>query len=248
MSTISFTRETTNHYYSTSDILGRGATCEVYKGISKTGEYRALKIFLGRGKHSDIQREVVALKNLQHKNVVIFYNLEKDRNSCRSINIYIGLSFISTARPVVVTELCEHGSLQDVLNELPNKYGLDEEEFLLIFRHLVDGIRHLRNNGFVHRDIKPGNILRCIDETGRSLYKLSDFGTARLLEDDGQFMSLVGTEEYLHPKLYNAAFFSGEQEFDCKVDLWSLGATLYHCATGSVPFRPYGGREDKEAM
>ncbi|KAK6175694.1 hypothetical protein SNE40_014095 [Patella caerulea] len=236
-SPVSTYRETTYHYYSTEDLLGRGATCEVFKGISQSGEYRALKIFSARasGKNSDIAREVEALKKLKHDNVVVFYSVEQDKN---------------TGRPVVVTELCEDGSLQDVLNSLDFKYGLDEEEFLLVFRHLLNGVRHLRRNGFVHRDIKPGNILRCIDENGKSLYKLSDFGTARLLDDGDEFMSLVGTEEYLHPNLYNAAFLHPRCRggFDAKVDLWSLGATLYHCCTGSVPFRPYGGRDDKEAM
>lgn len=67
-------------------------------------------------------------------------------------------------------------------------------------------MNHLREYGIVHRDIKPGNIMRVIGEDGRSVYKLTDFGAARELEDDEQFVSLYGTEEYLvrelmHPDL-----------------------------------------------
>lgn len=58
-------------------------------------------------------------------------------------------------------------------------------------------MNHLREYGIVHRDIKPGNIMRVIGEDGRSVYKLTDFGAARELEDDEQFVSLYGTEEYL---------------------------------------------------
>lgn len=58
-------------------------------------------------------------------------------------------------------------------------------------------MNHLREYGIVHRDIKPGNIMRVIGEDGRSIYKLTDFGAARELEDDEQFVSLYGTEEYL---------------------------------------------------
>lgn len=58
-------------------------------------------------------------------------------------------------------------------------------------------MNHLRENGIVHRDIKPGNIMRVIGEDGQSVYKLTDFGAARELEDDEQFVSLYGTEEYL---------------------------------------------------
>lgn len=61
----------------------------------------------------------------------------------------------------------------------------------------VAGMNHLRENGIVHRDIKPGNIMRVIGEDGQSVYKLTDFGAARELEDDEQFVSLYGTEEYL---------------------------------------------------
>lgn len=65
------------------------------------------------------------------------------------------------------------------------------------FTAAVGGMNHLRENGIVHRDIKPGNIMRVIGEDGQSVYKLTDFGAARELEDDEQFVSLYGTEEYL---------------------------------------------------
>lgn len=68
---------------------------------------------------------------------------------------------------------------------------------LLFYIVEVGGMNHLRENGIVHRDIKPGNIMRVIGEDGQSVYKLTDFGAARELEDDEQFVSLYGTEEYL---------------------------------------------------
>lgn len=58
-------------------------------------------------------------------------------------------------------------------------------------------MNHLRENGVVHRDIKPGNIMRRVGEDRCSIYKLTDFGAARELEDDEKFLSLYGTEEYL---------------------------------------------------
>lgn len=61
----------------------------------------------------------------------------------------------------------------------------------------VAGMNHLRENGIVHRDIKPGNILRLLGEEGQSIYKLTDFGAARELDDDEKFVSVYGTEEYL---------------------------------------------------
>lgn len=58
-------------------------------------------------------------------------------------------------------------------------------------------MNHLRENGVVHRDIKPGNIMRLMGEDGQSIYKLTDFGAARELDDDEKFVSVYGTEEYL---------------------------------------------------
>ncbi|XP_025107842.1 inhibitor of nuclear factor kappa-B kinase subunit epsilon-like isoform X2 [Pomacea canaliculata] len=104
-------------------------------------------------------------------------------------------------------------------------------------------MEHLRSHGFVHRDIKPGNILRQIDEEGKSIFKLSDFGTARPLGDDEYFKSIVGTPDFLHPEIFNVAFGITDTDksiaFPHNVDLWSLGVTIYCAATGSVPFSPH---------
>ena len=52
-----------------------------------------------------------------------------------------------------------------------------------------------RDNNLVHRDLKPGNIMKFIKDDGTIVYKLTDFGAARELQDDQQFVSLYGTEE-----------------------------------------------------
>nr|XP_045622554.1 serine/threonine-protein kinase TBK1-like isoform X3 [Procambarus clarkii] len=111
-------------------------------------------------------------------------------------------------------------------------------------------MKHLRDNNLVHRDLKPGNIMKFIDVDGSTIYKLTDFGAARELQDDQQFMSLYGTEEYLHPDMYERAVLRKPvgKTFGARVDLWSIGVTLYHVATGQLPFRPYGGRRNKETM
>ena len=108
----------------------------------------------------------------------------------------------------------------------------------------------IRDNNLVHRDLKPGNIMKFIKDDGSIVYKLTDFGAARELQDDQQFMSLYGTEEYLHPDMYERAVLRKPvgKTFGATVDLWSIGVTLYHVATGNLPFRPFGGRRNKETM
>ncbi|XP_076447749.1 serine/threonine-protein kinase TBK1-like [Babylonia areolata] len=227
-------RGTARHTYSVDDRLGQGATGNVFKGLSKEGEFHALKIF-EPFVTKEIEREVAALKELKHENIIRFIGVEDEMMS---------------RQLVVVMEYCEGGSLSSYLQEPDNWFGLPEAEFLLLLKHLVSGMEHLRSHGFVHRDIKPGNILRAITQDGTSVFKLSDFGTARPLEDDEYFHSLVGTEEYLHPDLFKVAIMNeGESlRFPHSVDLWSVGATIYNAATGSVPFCPYNGRRDPDTM
>jgi serine/threonine protein kinase len=67
------------------------------------------------------------------------------------------------------------------------------------FKKKAAGMNELHKLRIVHRDIKPNNILLQILPTGEHVYKLSDFGAARSLEEDDQFTSICGTEEYLFP-------------------------------------------------
>uniref|UniRef100_A0A8D1JVD0 Serine/threonine-protein kinase TBK1 n=1 Tax=Sus scrofa TaxID=9823 RepID=A0A8D1JVD0_PIG len=163
-------QSTSNHLWLLSDILGQGATANVFRGRHKT----------------------------------------------------------TTRHKVLIMEFCPCGSLYTVLEEPSNAYGLPESEFLIVLRDVVGGMNHLRENGIVHRDIKPGNIMRVIGEDGQSVYKLTDFGAARELEDDEQFVSLYGTEEYL---VSHASLIISFKEAGCtiRVPLWHSGLRIQHC-------------------
>lgn len=233
-------QSTANYLWMMSDLLGQGATANVYRGRhKKTGDLYAVKVFnnLSFLRPLDVQmREFEVLKKLNHKNIVKLFDVEEESN---------------TRHKVLVMEYCPCGSLYTVLEEPTNAYGLPEDEFLIVLQDVVAGMNHLREYGIVHRDIKPGNIMRVIGDDGFSVYKLTDFGAARELEDDEQFVSLYGTEEYLHPDMYERAVLrkDHQKKYGATVDLWSIGVTFYHAATGSLPFRPFEGpRRNKEVM
>ncbi|XP_064354101.1 inhibitor of nuclear factor kappa-B kinase subunit epsilon isoform X2 [Dromaius novaehollandiae] len=181
-------------------------------------------------------REFEMLRKLNHKNIVKLFAVEETGTS---------------KQKVLVMEYCSSGSLLNVLEDPANAFGLSESEFLIVLQCVVAGMNHLRENGVVHRDIKPGNIMRLMGEDGQSIYKLTDFGAARELDDDEKFVSVYGTEEYLHPDMYERAVLRKPQQkaYGVTVDLWSIGVTFYHAATGSLPFIPFGGpRRNKEIM
>ncbi|XP_024915561.1 inhibitor of nuclear factor kappa-B kinase subunit epsilon isoform X1 [Cynoglossus semilaevis] len=180
-------------------------------------------------------REFEMLRKLNHSNIVKLHTVEE----------------LPSKQKVLVMEYCSGGSLLSLLEEPENAFGLPEPEFLTVLQCVVQGMNHLRENGVVHRDIKPGNIMRQVGEDGRSVYKLTDFGAARELEDDEKFMSIYGTEEYLHPDMYERAVLRKphQKSYGVSVDLWSIGVTFYHTATGSLPFTPFEGpRRNKPLM
>ncbi|KAJ9577300.1 hypothetical protein L9F63_006139 [Diploptera punctata] len=236
---MSFLRGSANYVWCTTSVLGKGATGAVFQGVNKNnGEPVAVKTFnqLSHMRPHDVQvREFEVLKKVKHENIVKLLAIEEEQES---------------RGKVIVMELCTGGSLFNILDDPENTYGLQEEEFLLVLEHLSAGMKHLRDNNLVHRDLKPGNIMKFICDDGTTVYKLTDFGAARELEEDQQFMSLYGTEEYLHPDMYERAVLRKPvgKTFGATVDLWSIGVTLYHVATGNLPFRPFGGRRNKETM
>jgi TANK-binding kinase 1 len=236
---MSFLRGSANYVWCTTSVLGKGATGAVFQGVNKNnGEPVAVKTFnqLSHTRPHDVQmREFEVLRKVKHENIVKLLAIEEEQEG---------------RGKVIVMELCTGGSLFNILDDPENTYGLQEEEFLLVLEHLTAGMKHLRDNNLVHRDLKPGNIMKFICDDGRTIYKLTDFGAARELEEDQQFVSLYGTEEYLHPDMYERAVLRkpAGKTFGATVDLWSIGVTLYHVATGNLPFRPYGGRKNKETM
>ncbi|KAM9799356.1 inhibitor of nuclear factor kappa-B kinase subunit epsilon [Syngnathus typhle] len=233
------TASTPSYLWSLQDVLGQGATACVYKARNKrTGELVAVKVFnlASYNRTPEVQmREFDMLRKLNHKNIVKLYAVEE----------------LPSKQKVLVMEFCSGGSLLNLLEEPENAFGLSETEFLTVLQCVVQGMNHLRENGVVHRDIKPGNIMRQTGEDGKSLYKLTDFGAARELEDDEKFVSIYGTEEYLHPDMYERVVLRShhQKSYGVSVDLWSVGVTFYHAATGSLPFMPFRGpRRDKQTM
>ncbi|MGL6073967.1 MAG: protein kinase domain-containing protein [Fimbriiglobus sp.] len=131
-------------------------------------------------------------------------------------------------RPVIVMPLIAGQTLREKLqNQLPTPKRIAQ-----IVREIADGLAALHAAGFLHRDVKPGNILLDVTD-GRA--KLSDFGLSRELmphETLTQDGIVLGTPEYLSPE--QAA---DPKRLDPRTDLYSLGITLYQGLTGVVPFR-----------
>ncbi len=106
-----------------------------------------------------------------------------------------------------------------------------EREALLITRAIVDALDYAwAECKIVHRDIKPANII--IDKKG--VAKVLDLGISKSIDEDNQLTmtgTFVGTPFYMSPEQA-----LGDKNIDFRADIYSLGATLYHMVTGTVPF------------
>ncbi|XP_047560907.1 inhibitor of nuclear factor kappa-B kinase subunit epsilon isoform X9 [Lutra lutra] len=268
-------QSTVNYLWHTDDLLGQGATASVYKARNKkSGELVAVKVFNTASylRPREVQvREFEVLRKLNHQNIVKLFAVEETGGSRQKVLV---MEYCSSGSLLSVLESPENAfglpeeeflvvlrcvahvnALSGPKDSLPPKVSPRHEavpgQRASSPLSAVAGMNHLRENGIVHRDIKPGNILRLLGEEGQSIYKLTDFGAARELDDDEKFVSVYGTEEYLHPDMYERAVLRKPQQktFGVTVDLWSIGVTLYHAATGSLPFVPFGGpRRNKEMM
>ncbi|MEU1314776.1 serine/threonine-protein kinase [Streptomyces tibetensis] len=134
-------------------------------------------------------------------------------------------------RPIIVMELVDGPSLDDVLRE---RGTLDPGEAAGIGAEVMDALAAAHRAGVLHRDVKPGNIL--LDRSGRVV--LTDFGIATM-DDPGDGSAthltrsgeLVGSLDYLAPERAQGA------DPGPASDIWALGATLYAAVEGASPFR-----------
>lgn len=185
-----------------------------------------------------ITREAETMAMANHENIVKFFVCEKINN-------------LLSTRSAIVMQYCANGNLQQIV--VANPDGLQPDQFYDVARQLVSAVQHLIELNITHRDIKPDNVLVATTSRGTT-YKLGDFGAARCLKPEEKYVSLYGTQEYIHVDLFIQYWYKILEiapevtEFDITHDFWSFGVTLYELAAGSLPFDPKGGRKDIHTM
>jgi serine/threonine-protein kinase len=210
-------RRLVNNRYEVERSVGRGGMAEVFLArdvlldrpvVLKVlfPEFATDPSFVER-----FRREAQAAANLSHPNIVAVYDWGTLNNT-----YFIAMEYVAGT------------TLADLLKE---KGSLSTSQASDIALEVASALGFAHENGVVHRDIKPGNIL--ISNSGQ--VKVADFGIARALGaavEDGltQTGSVMGTATYLSPEQAQGA------QPDPRSDLYSLGVTMYEMVAGKAPF------------
>jgi serine/threonine-protein kinase len=196
--------------------LGRGTSGVVYKAHDpKLDRLVALKIL--RPELVSLDESGVSLKQRFHQEAVAAGRLTHPA--------IIAVHDVGEAegRPFIIMEYIDGGTLADLLlggQPLPLADAVE------IVVQVCAALDYAHRHGVVHRDIKPRNIL-----VGPGLTKVTDFGTARVLDaSHTQTGTMLGTPAYMSPEMVRG------QAADPRSDLFSLGVVLYETLTGVNPF------------
>ncbi|XP_074342675.1 CBL-interacting serine/threonine-protein kinase 4-like [Apium graveolens] len=204
--------------YQLGHILGRGSFAKVYYGRSlEDNSSVAIKV-IEKPSNSDpdmeprLIREVSAMRRLNnHPNILKLHEVMATK-----IKIYL------------VIELAKGGEL---FTKLLARGRLSESTCRKYFQQLVFTVHFCHQNGVVHRDLKPQNLL--LDGYGN--LKVSDFGLSALPEQirgDGMLHTACGTPVYTAPEVVRRNGYDG-----AKADAWSCGVIFFVMLVGYLPFQ-----------
>lgn len=198
--------------YEIIEKVGSGGMADVYKAKDQRlnrfvaikilkSEFSADKKFVGK-----FRGEAQSAAGLSHPNIVNVYDVGEDE----------GLYYI-------VMELVEGITLKSFIER---KGRLDVKEAIGISIQIAMGMEAAHNNGIVHRDIKPQNII--ISKAGK--VKVTDFGIAKATSSNTITSNAMGSVHYISPEQARGGYS------DERSDIYSLGITMYEMLSGRVPF------------
>lgn len=198
--------------YMILEMLGSGATGDVYKCVSRsTGQVVAIKWLHRINMAKRFENEARTLRQINHPNIAQF------------------IDYVYTQeKAFIVMEFVEGLTLEKLINrtgKLPEAYALK------ILNQLAVVIKYLHSQNIIHRDLKAANIKIMKDST----VKVLDFGIAKTdfsaqLTTEGH---ILGSMPYMAPEQF-------QQITSTKVDMWALGVLYYQMLTRYLPFSGSG--------
>ncbi|KAF6803503.1 hypothetical protein CSOJ01_10862 [Colletotrichum sojae] len=241
--------------------IGKGSFAQVYSGHHK--ESRAIvaiksveKSRLNNKLRENLYGEIQILKTLRHPHIVALHDCIESATHINLVMEYCELGDLS-----LFIKKREKLSTNPATHEMARKYpvtpnsGLHEVVTRHFLQQLGSALKFLREKNYVHRDVKPQNLLLLPSQMWRDghsrpiltgsqnslipvagiaslpMLKLADFGFARVLPSTSLADTLCGSPLYMAPEILRY------ERYDAKADLWSVGTVLYEMISGRPPFR-----------
>ena len=175
-----------------------------------TAELAAVKIIPVEQDAGEVSREIETLKQCDAPNIVKYFgSVSKDGELW------------------IIMEFCVGSSLSDIMEARGR--CLNEAQIAAAVAGTLDGLRYLHARGFIHRDVKAGNLL--LSDSG--MVKLADFGVSRTLSSTiSRCGTIIGTPFWMAPEVIR----DNPTGYDAKADVWSLGITTIELAEGQPPY------------
>lgn len=179
---------------------------------------------------AEFSREVKCLVALQHPNIMKFKGV-----------------LLPPAPLSLVTEFMRGGSLGQALSDAKNWKRVSTKQKMGVLKGILKGLNFMHSRGFVHRDVKPHNILLASGPTGSSdgddiihqwmVAKIADFGTSMALAPGEKCTGEMGTTGYMAPEIVNPGGYDGA------VDVFAFGVVGWEMFTGSNDKNPMIGKD-----
>ena len=210
--------------YTVQQELGRGGMAVVFLGQDLRLDRRvAIKVYEREGglisAGERFLREIQIAARLQHPNILPVFDSGE------------GEQLVYYVMPYVAG-----GSVRE---RIEREGPLPITDAVRIAREVAEALDHAHNEGFVHRDVKPDNIM-----LAHGVAVVADFGIARALEQAGGKVTdtglAIGTPTYMSPEQASAS-----PQLDGRTDIYSLGCVLYEMLAGAPPF---GGNTAQQVM
>src|SRR5271165_6556230 len=201
--------------YEIQKLLGMGGMGAVYKAhdleVDRTVGLKVIRPDLAGNPAilARFKQELVLARQVTHRNIIRIYDL----------NEADGVKFITM-------EFIEG---EDLRNILTHHGKVAPKEAINIMRQACQGLVVAHQEGVIHRDLKPGNIMQ--DASGRVV--IMDFGLAKTVQGDGMTQTgmMIGTMEYMSPEQAMGS------DLDARSDIFTMGLIFYELLTGNIPFR-----------
>lgn len=201
--------------YRLDRLIGTGGMANVYKAYDEKADM-AVAIKMLKEEHKDdmeflrrFEREANAVISLSHPNIVQSYDAGTDEN---------GVSYIAL-------EYVEGMTLKEYIKI---RGSLSPKEAVSIAEQVLDALNHAHENGLIHRDVKPQNVM-----ISGNRAKLTDFGIARDASSTTRTFAgtnVIGSVHYISPEQARGEDVTAES------DIYSCAVMVYEMLTGTVPF------------